>query len=220
MGGLKRLTVAVVVDGPYKEEAGDKGQITRTFTPRSAEEIRQLTEIVQRAVGFSQSRGDEVTMANVPFAITPTAGVPSGGKGWQDYLKEYAKPGINLVLVLAFLLLVARPLVNAYLSSRPAPAEAGRAGAPAAPAPAAWALARNCPAAWPTKRPCWRSRPSRASPPPASRSWPWWGKTPTAPPPSCGPGYANPKQPRIGPALGYNAGKPQAWLRQPSTRRS
>ncbi|MBI5524338.1 MAG: flagellar M-ring protein FliF [Desulfarculus sp.] len=130
MGGLKRLTVAVVVDGPYKEEAGEKGQTTRTFTPRSAEEMRQLTEIVQRAVGFNQGRGDEVTMANVPFAIAPSAGVMAG-KAWQDYLKEYGKPALNLILVLAFLLLVARPLVSAYLASRPAPA-AARPGAPGA----------------------------------------------------------------------------------------
>lgn len=36
---------------------------------------------------------------------------------------------MNLILVLAFLLLAARLLVKAYLASRPAPMEAGRAGA-------------------------------------------------------------------------------------------
>ncbi|MFH1034942.1 MAG: flagellar basal-body MS-ring/collar protein FliF [Pseudomonadota bacterium] len=131
MGGLKRLTVAVVVDGPYKEEPGEGGQTTRTFTPRTAEQMRQLTEIVQRSVGFNQGRGDEVTLANVPFALAPTAGVMSG-KGWQDYLKEFGRPALNLVLVLAFLLLVARPLVKAYLASRPSPAEMARGGGPGA----------------------------------------------------------------------------------------
>ncbi len=131
MGGLKRLSVAVVVDGPYKEEPGEGGQVNRVFTPRTAEQMRQLTEIVQRAVGYNQGRGDEVTLANVPFAMAPTAGVMVG-KGWQDYLKEYGRPAINLILVLAFLLLVARPLVKAYLASRPAPSEAARAGAPGA----------------------------------------------------------------------------------------
>jgi flagellar M-ring protein FliF len=129
MGGLKRLSVAVVVDGPYKEETGEKGQTTRTFTPRTPEQMRQLTEIVQRAVGYNQSRGDEVTLANVPFAMAPTAGVLAG-KGWQEYLKEYGRPAINLILVLAFLLLVARPLVKAFLASRPSPAgETARGGA-------------------------------------------------------------------------------------------
>jgi flagellar M-ring protein FliF len=127
MGGLKRLSVAVVVDGPYKEEPGDGGQVTRTFTPRTAEQMRQLTEIVQRAVGYNQGRGDEVTLANVPFAMSPAAGVLAG-KGWQDYLKEYGRPAINLILVLAFLLLVARPLVKAFLASRPSPEAMAKAG--------------------------------------------------------------------------------------------
>jgi flagellar M-ring protein FliF len=117
IGGLKRLTVAVVVDGPYKEEKGEGGQITRTFTPRTAEEMRQLTEIVRRAVGYNESRGDEVTLANVPFATAGDLGV-AAGRDWQDYLREYARPMLNLVLGLAFILLVLRPLIRHYLASR------------------------------------------------------------------------------------------------------
>jgi flagellar M-ring protein FliF len=117
MGGLKRLSVAVVVDGPYKEEPGEGGQVTRTFTPRSAEQVRQITEIVQRAVGYNQTRGDEVTVANVPFVITPTGGV-AVAKNWQDYLKDYGRPAMNLAMVLAFLLLVVRPVVRAMTGAR------------------------------------------------------------------------------------------------------
>lgn len=117
MGGLKRLSVAVVVDGPYKEEPGEGGQLTRTFTPRSAEQVRQITEIVQRAVGYNQTRGDEVTVANVPFAMTPTGGV-AVAKNWQDYLKDYGKPALNLAIVLAFLLLVVRPVVRAMTGAK------------------------------------------------------------------------------------------------------
>ncbi len=117
IGGLKRLTVAVVVDGPYKEEKGEGGQITRTFTPRTAEEMRQLTEIVRRAVGYNESRGDEVTLANVAFATAGDLGV-AAGRGWQDYLREYARPMLNLVLGLAFILLVLRPLIRHYLATR------------------------------------------------------------------------------------------------------
>ncbi len=117
IGGLKRLTVAVVVDGPYKEEQGEGGQVTRSFTPRAPEEMRQLGEIVRRAVGYSEGRGDEVTLANVPFAMAPSGGALAG-KGWQDYLKEYARPAMNLVLVLVFILLVARPLIRHFTTVR------------------------------------------------------------------------------------------------------
>lgn len=133
MGGLKRLTVAVVVDGPYKEEKGEGAAATRTFTPRSPEEMRQLTEIVRRAVGFNEGRGDEVTLANVPFALTAEVGV-AAGKNWLDYVKEFGRPALNLVLGLAFIFMVLRPLIRHYMASRsrelvPAVAGAGMAGA-------------------------------------------------------------------------------------------
>ncbi len=105
------------MDGPYKEEKVEGGQSTRTFTPRSAEEMRQLTEIVRRAVGYNEGRGDEVTLANVAFASAGDLGV-AAGRGWQDYLREYARPMLNLVLGLAFILLVLRPLIRHYLAAR------------------------------------------------------------------------------------------------------
>ncbi|MFZ5585893.1 MAG: flagellar basal-body MS-ring/collar protein FliF [Thermodesulfobacteriota bacterium] len=136
IGGLKRLTVAVVVDGPYKEEKGEGGAVARTFTPRSAEEMRQLTEIVRRAVGYNEGRGDEVTLANVPFAIATDLGV-AAGKGWQDYLSQFGRPALNLVLGLAFIFLVLRPLVRHYLAVR------SRELAPVAVAPGAPGMARR-----------------------------------------------------------------------------
>ncbi len=131
-GNLKRMTVAVVVDGPYKEEGAPGGPVNRVFNPRSAEEMRQLTELVRRAVGYNEQRGDEVTVANVPFALASDSLAPAA-KGWQDYLKEYGKPALNLILGLLFILLVARPLIK-MLAARMAPAPAmagagaGRAG--------------------------------------------------------------------------------------------
>ncbi len=127
LGGLKRLTVAVVVDGPYKEEAAGGGQPTRTFTPRSAEEIRQLTEIVRRAVGYDGKRGDEITLANVPFAMAPDTGMMAG-KTWQDYIREYGRPALNLVLVLLFIFLVVRPMLK-IVGARLAPAPTAAPGA-------------------------------------------------------------------------------------------
>jgi flagellar M-ring protein FliF len=125
-GNLKRLTVAVVVDGPYKDETPAGGQPTRSFTPRSAEEMRQITDLVRRAVGYNEQRGDEVTVANVPFALAAEPGMITA-KGWQDYLKEYGKPLLNLLVALLFILMVVRPVLK-ILSTRFAPAAAGGVG--------------------------------------------------------------------------------------------
>lgn len=115
LGGLERLSVAVMVDGPYKEAAGAEGETTRTFTPRSAEEMRQLSDLVKGAVGFDEVRGDSVTVANVPFALPPGADRMVGDT-WQDYLDRYGRPALNLVLALLFFLMVVRPLVKALVA--------------------------------------------------------------------------------------------------------
>jgi flagellar M-ring protein FliF len=116
IGGLKRLSVAVVVDGPYTETTSAEGDVTRTFAPRSQEELNQLTELVRRAVGFDQNRGDEVSVANVPFALPKDLGTAAAA-GWMDYVDKYSKHALNVVLVLLFFLFVVRPLIK-YFTSR------------------------------------------------------------------------------------------------------
>ena len=116
IGGFKRISVAVVVDGPYVETTGADGEITRTFKPRSAEEIRQLTELVRRAVGYDENRGDEISVANVPFALPRDLGTAAVA-GWMDYVEKYSMTALNVVLVILFFLFVVRPLIK-YLTTR------------------------------------------------------------------------------------------------------
>lgn len=72
MGSLQRISVAVLLDGTYTtpeaapgaEEAGPSAPV---YQPRSVEEIAQITQIVQRAVGFTEERGDQITVQNLQF---------------------------------------------------------------------------------------------------------------------------------------------------------
>ena len=61
---LKRLTVAVLVDGTYTtpEDGSDP-----VFTPRSAEELAELQAVVESAIGLNPTRGDRIKMASVEF---------------------------------------------------------------------------------------------------------------------------------------------------------
>jgi flagellar biosynthesis/type III secretory pathway M-ring protein FliF/YscJ len=61
-GALKQVSVAVLVDGSYSERDG-----TRVFTPRPQAELDGLKELVKSAVGFSEVRGDRITVASVPL---------------------------------------------------------------------------------------------------------------------------------------------------------
>lgn len=66
-GSIKQLSVAVLIDGSFQTD--EKGE--RQYVPRSAEEMAKYTEIVKGAVGYNESRGDRVEIANVPFEIQP-----------------------------------------------------------------------------------------------------------------------------------------------------
>lgn len=61
-GDVRRLTVAVLVNGIYNVEGSDV-----TYAERTPEEIDRLTELVKSAVGFEESRGDSLSVDSMRF---------------------------------------------------------------------------------------------------------------------------------------------------------
>jgi flagellar M-ring protein FliF len=51
VGTIKRLSVAVMVDGAYEVTKGDKGQSNRKYVPRSEDEMKKLNDLVKKAMG-------------------------------------------------------------------------------------------------------------------------------------------------------------------------
>lgn len=66
MGGVKRLSVAVVVN--YKREVGKDGKVA--MKPLSPAEKAQITDLVKEAMGYNRDRGDTLNVVNSPFAGT------------------------------------------------------------------------------------------------------------------------------------------------------
>lgn len=121
-GSIKRLSVAVVVDGVYT----DDGQGNVTYQPRTAEELAQLTTLVRSAIGFSEPRGDLVEVINLQFADRPTAQGPgTEGPGLFDFTRDdlinWAQMGVTLLIALALIFFVMRPLVRKVLTPEPQP---------------------------------------------------------------------------------------------------
>ncbi|WP_295751180.1 flagellar basal-body MS-ring/collar protein FliF [Undibacterium sp.] len=64
MGGVKRLSVAVVIN--YKSETDKAGKVTsRALTDI---EKTQINDLVREAMGFNKERGDTLNIVNSPFA--------------------------------------------------------------------------------------------------------------------------------------------------------
>jgi len=122
-GVVKRLSVAVLVDGTYSGE-GDN----RTYTPRPPEELEQLATLARSAVGYDENRGDVVELVNLRFAPSSVFELPIEeaaflGLGKDDYFKM-AEIIIFGIVALLVVMLVLRPLVSRALSIAQAQAEA------------------------------------------------------------------------------------------------
>ncbi len=67
---VKKLSVAVMVDGKYKETKGADGKVTREFSPLANDEKERIAGLVRSAIGFEGNRQDNVTVESMQFEET------------------------------------------------------------------------------------------------------------------------------------------------------
>jgi flagellar M-ring protein FliF len=112
MGGIRRLSVAVVVN--HRKEVDETGKAA--FKPLSDAEKAQITDLVKEAMGFNRERGDSLNVVNSPFAQPEKEQVAETPMWRQPETVELAKDtGKYLVIaaVLGYLFLAhIRPLLK------------------------------------------------------------------------------------------------------------
>lgn len=112
-GKIHRVTVAVLVnDKLVSTAAKNKGPVWQS---RSTDEIKNLTELAQAAVGFDPQRGDQVTVQNIAFQENIQQGPPSLIDRIVKYLgppQTWMKYGTVLLGILLVIVLVARPAIK------------------------------------------------------------------------------------------------------------
>ncbi|MBK1679973.1 flagellar basal-body MS-ring/collar protein FliF [Rhodocyclus tenuis] len=110
VGVIKRLSAAVVIN--HRKDVGKDGK--PTTKPLGDAEIKQINDLVREAMGYTQERGDTLSVANAPFTLAEKADeLPL----WKD--PEVVSLGKELLFwaaiaaIIAYLLLgVVRPLVK------------------------------------------------------------------------------------------------------------
>ena len=112
-GTVRRLFVAIQVDGTYK----DDGSGNMVFTPRDREELAQLEALARSAVGIDEERGDRIEIVSRPFVQPEAAPVPE--PALLDSLLarygRYLETALWLLLGIAVLLFGVRPLITRLL---------------------------------------------------------------------------------------------------------
>ncbi len=121
-GTIKRLSVAVVVDGRPQKNA--EGKIVKA-APNAAE-LERLTMLVQNAVGYEADRGDKVTVLSADFIPDVVADEADAPGFWQEaWFAQLMRQGFTGLGVLLLVLLVLRPAIKNLLVSNNAAAQAG-----------------------------------------------------------------------------------------------
>lgn len=110
-GSLGKVSVAILVDGNYVLPPGAKPDAKPKYQPRSPDEMQKIEALVKSAVGFNQERGDQVTVANIPFNETDEG--QEQPKWWDaPIMQGLLKNGLIALGFLALVMFVLRPLLK------------------------------------------------------------------------------------------------------------
>ncbi|HMK65811.1 MAG TPA: flagellar M-ring protein FliF C-terminal domain-containing protein, partial [Thermodesulfobacteriota bacterium] len=94
------------------------------YTPRTADELKRYEDLVKNAVGFSQERGDEVRVVNMPFETAPQEEMAEPSRDYWPILLSVARYAGPMVAFMLIFLFVLKPLTKQLLVPS---APAGRA---------------------------------------------------------------------------------------------
>lgn len=118
-GRVRKLSVAVLVDGLYSKQGNEV-----SYQPRPPEELERISQLVRTAVGFDRQRGDQVEVVNLRFAEAPQAPTDLTEQTLMQQLASFtredivrfAEMGVIALLVLIVLMVVVRPLLKQVLA--------------------------------------------------------------------------------------------------------
>jgi flagellar M-ring protein FliF len=111
-GAIRRLSVAVLIDGTRSQDANG----AMVWTPRAESELQALRELVASAVGYDEGRGDTITLRSLPFEPVSALGseARAGFLAAADLDLMTLLQWIFLLLALVFVsVFVLRPILQA-----------------------------------------------------------------------------------------------------------
>ena len=131
-GRVQKVAAAVLVDDAITEAADAQGKAQQSRRKRTADEMKQIQDLAQAAMGFDAARGDVLSVQNVSFIANPQEEPPAPPitdrirtvvQDWL-WLVRYA---VLLALFGLVYMLILRPVKNQLVTSfrqleRPAPA--------------------------------------------------------------------------------------------------
>lgn len=120
VGGVKRLTVAVVVDDKQVQVTGADNKTEFKRQPHTDAELERIRVLVRDAIGFNAARGDSVTVINQAFhQLQPdqVIDIPPTPLWEQAWFWDLVKRGGGFLLVIFLIFGVLRPILKRLAES-------------------------------------------------------------------------------------------------------
>lgn len=113
-GSIKRLSVAVVVDGKTIKTAGKDGVVQSKVDAWPAEKIKEFEALVATAAGIDKKRGDTLEIKNLEFTHGDFEEAQKliEDRERRSYVQNLLIYGVIGVIILLFFLFVVRPFIK------------------------------------------------------------------------------------------------------------
>ncbi len=112
-GEIKKMSLAIVVDGKYERVKGQKGEELK-YTPRSQKELNDIKNLIVRAVGQDETRGDKIEVLNVPFeaeSLTEEKELMEKAEK-KELMYNAGKYAFYVVILLSVFLFIIKPILG------------------------------------------------------------------------------------------------------------
>jgi flagellar M-ring protein FliF len=112
-GDIRKISVAIVLDGKYEKVKGQKGEELK-YVPRSQKELNDVKGLVARAVGYNEERGDKIEVLNIPFeteAFTDEKGIMEKTER-NELIFNMGKYVFYIAIILSIFLFLVRPILD------------------------------------------------------------------------------------------------------------
>ena len=108
---LERLSIAILIDGILLSQK-DSIENADSYIVRSEESIKSYEDIVKKTIGFTEDRGDEISVSVMPFEKVEVPVIEEAPTDYMAIVMPVLKYLVPLILALLFVLMVLRPLIK------------------------------------------------------------------------------------------------------------
>ena len=115
---LERLSVAIIIDGIHASRK-DSVEKAEEYTIRSEADVKYYEDIVRKTIGFSDDRGDEISVTVMPFKEINSEVAGEVERDIMPMVYSVLRYVVPFLVALIFFFVVLRPMIKSLSKTPP-----------------------------------------------------------------------------------------------------